>query len=90
MAAIILGWVINQRIRGRSFLRFIHIGLLLPGSVLLIQSLRQSPKTARERHRRGRCQAFSANQPPLAPPGPWELRKTSVGHMGDEWTQPGK
>jgi uncharacterized protein len=41
MAAIILGRVINQRIKGRSFLRFIHIGLLLLGTVLLVQSLTQ-------------------------------------------------
>jgi uncharacterized protein len=40
LAAIFLGRAINQRMRGRSFLRIIHLGLLLVGAVLLIQSLR--------------------------------------------------
>jgi uncharacterized membrane protein YfcA len=41
VAAIFLGRVINQRMRGRSFLRFIHIGLVMVGTVLLIQSVRR-------------------------------------------------
>ncbi len=41
MAAIFLGRAINQRLRGDSFLRSVHIGLLLVGTVLLIQSLRR-------------------------------------------------
>src|ERR1700676_3455539 len=32
LAAIFLGRAINQRLRGRSFLRFVHIGLLLIGT----------------------------------------------------------
>jgi uncharacterized protein len=41
LTAIFLGRAINQRLRGRSFLRYIHVGLLLIGTVLLIQSLRR-------------------------------------------------
>jgi uncharacterized membrane protein YfcA len=41
LAAIFLGRAINQRMRGRSFLRYIHVGLLVVGAVLLIQSLRR-------------------------------------------------
>jgi uncharacterized protein len=41
LAAIVLGRAINQRLRGRSFLWSIHIGLLLVGAVLLIQSMRR-------------------------------------------------
>jgi uncharacterized membrane protein YfcA len=40
LVAIFLGRAINQRMRGRSFLRIIHFGLLLVGAVLMIQSLR--------------------------------------------------
>jgi len=39
LAAIFLGRAINQRMRGRSFLRYIHVGLLVVGAVLLIQTL---------------------------------------------------
>jgi uncharacterized protein len=41
LAALVLGRAINQRLRGRSFLWSIHIGLLLVGAVLLIQSMRR-------------------------------------------------
>jgi uncharacterized membrane protein YfcA len=40
LAAILLGRAINQRMTGRSFLRYIHIGLLVVGAVLLIQSMK--------------------------------------------------
>src|SRR6202163_1008986 len=36
LAAIFLGRAINQRMSGGSFLRYIHVGLLLVGTVLLI------------------------------------------------------
>jgi uncharacterized protein len=39
LAAVFLGRAINQRMKGRSFLRTIHIGLILIGTVLLIQSM---------------------------------------------------
>jgi uncharacterized protein len=41
LVAIFLGRAINQRMRGHSFLRYIHVGLLLVGMVLLIQSMRR-------------------------------------------------
>jgi hypothetical protein len=41
VAAIFLGRAVNQRIKGRSFLRYIHLGLLGIGVVLLAQSLRR-------------------------------------------------
>src|SRR4051812_12564618 len=41
LAAIFLGRAINRRMSGRSFLRFIHVGLLLVGAVLLIQAMRR-------------------------------------------------
>jgi uncharacterized membrane protein YfcA len=40
LAAIVLGRAINQRLRARAFLRCIHIGLLVVGAVLLMQSAR--------------------------------------------------
>ena len=40
LAAIFLGRAINQRMRGRSFLRYIHVGLILLGTLLLMQSMR--------------------------------------------------
>ena len=40
LAAVFLGRAINQRMKRRSFLWSIHIGLLLVGAVLLIQSMR--------------------------------------------------
>ena len=41
LAAILLGRALNQRMRGRLFLRYVHIGLLVIGTMLLIQSLRK-------------------------------------------------
>jgi uncharacterized membrane protein YfcA len=41
VGAIFLGRVINRRMRGRSFFRYVHVGLLLVGAVLLLQSLRR-------------------------------------------------
>ena len=38
LAAIFLGRAINRRMKGRSFLRLVHVGLLLVGAVLLIQA----------------------------------------------------
>jgi uncharacterized membrane protein YfcA len=40
LAAIFLGRAVNKRLRGRSFLRAIHVGLLLIAAVLLLQSVR--------------------------------------------------
>jgi uncharacterized membrane protein YfcA len=40
LVAIFLGRAINQRMRGRWFLRYIHVGLLVVGTVLLVQSIR--------------------------------------------------
>lgn len=40
LAAIFLGRAINRRLEGRSFLRYVHVGLLVVGSVLLIQAMR--------------------------------------------------
>ena len=40
LAAILLGRAINRRLAGRSFLRYVHAGLLVIGAVLLAQSLR--------------------------------------------------
>ena len=42
LAAIFLGRALNRRMTGPSFLRYIHFGLLLVGTVLLIQSLLQN------------------------------------------------
>jgi len=41
LAAIFLGRAINRRLSGRSFLRYVHVGLLVVGAVLLIQSRRR-------------------------------------------------
>ena len=39
LAAIFLGRVVNQRMNGRPFLLYVHIGLVVIGAVLLIQSM---------------------------------------------------
>jgi uncharacterized protein len=39
VGAILLGRIINRRLGGRSFHRYVHVGLLLIGIMLLIQSL---------------------------------------------------
>jgi uncharacterized membrane protein YfcA len=39
LAAIFLGRVVNRRMTGRSFLLCVHVGLLVVGAVLLIQSV---------------------------------------------------
>jgi uncharacterized membrane protein YfcA len=41
LAAIFLGRALNRRMQGRSFLRYIHVGLLAVGTVLLVQSMRK-------------------------------------------------
>jgi uncharacterized protein len=38
-AAIVLGRVINQRMRGAGFFRFVYAGLIAVGSVLLVQAV---------------------------------------------------
>lgn len=38
-AAIVLGRVVNRRMNGRPFLRYVHLGLVLIGVILLVQSL---------------------------------------------------
>ena len=40
LAAIFLGRAVNRRLRRRSFLRLVHVGLLVVGAVLLIQAVR--------------------------------------------------
>src|SRR5262249_54327037 len=39
LAATVLGGMVNRRIKGDSFLRYIHIGLTLVGMGLLIQAI---------------------------------------------------
>jgi uncharacterized membrane protein YfcA len=41
LTAIFLGRAINRRLTGRAFLRYVHVGLLAVGTILLIQSLRR-------------------------------------------------
>ena len=36
-----LGRAVNRRMWGRSFLRYVHAGLLLIGAVLLVQAMRR-------------------------------------------------
>jgi uncharacterized membrane protein YfcA len=40
VAAILLGRTLNRRMKCRSFLRTVHVGLLLVATVLLIQSIK--------------------------------------------------
>jgi hypothetical protein len=41
VAAILLGRIVNRRLKGNAFLVYIHIGLIGVGVVLLIQSVWQ-------------------------------------------------
>lgn len=36
LAAIFLGRVVNQRMNGHSFLRYVHMGLIVTGAMLLM------------------------------------------------------
>ena len=38
--AILLGRVVNHRLRGETFLKYVHFGLVLIGAALLIQAIR--------------------------------------------------
>jgi uncharacterized membrane protein YfcA len=38
--AIFVGRVINRRLQGAAFLKFVHVGLILIGTTLLVQSIR--------------------------------------------------
>ena len=40
MLAIFVGRAVNRRLHGRGFLRYVHLGLLVVGALLLLQSLR--------------------------------------------------
>jgi hypothetical protein len=40
MAAILIGRALNRRLRGQLFFRFVYIGLILTGTILLLQALR--------------------------------------------------
>ena len=39
MAAIFLGRAVNRRMDGRAFLLYVHVGLIVIGVVLLVQSV---------------------------------------------------
>jgi uncharacterized membrane protein YfcA len=41
--AVWLGRIINSRLRGVSFLRYVHVGLIVTATLLLVQSLRLKP-----------------------------------------------
>lgn len=40
LPAILLGRVINHRLRGDAFLKYVHVGLVLIGAALLVQAIR--------------------------------------------------
>ncbi|MGB7556592.1 MAG: sulfite exporter TauE/SafE family protein [Candidatus Korobacteraceae bacterium] len=40
LAAVLLGRAINRRLHGRSFLMYVHVGLVVIGAVLLVQAMR--------------------------------------------------
>jgi uncharacterized membrane protein YfcA len=40
VAAIILGRVVNRRLKGPAFVRYVHAGLIVIGAVLLLQAVR--------------------------------------------------
>jgi hypothetical protein len=40
VAATLLGRVVNHRMRGDAFLKFVHVGLVLIGTTLLLQAIR--------------------------------------------------
>jgi uncharacterized membrane protein YfcA len=40
VAAIVLGRVVNRRLKGNAFLLYVHLGLILIGLALLVQSVR--------------------------------------------------
>ena len=42
LPAIFLGRMINSRLRGDSFLKYVHVGLMGIGVLLLIQAIRRS------------------------------------------------
>jgi uncharacterized protein len=39
VAAIFLGRLVNQRLKGERFLVYVHVGLVMVGATLLIQSV---------------------------------------------------
>jgi uncharacterized membrane protein YfcA len=39
LAAVLLGRALNRRMRGAAFVRYVHVGLIVVGAVLLIQSV---------------------------------------------------
>jgi hypothetical protein len=39
LAAIVLGRVVNQGMKGQSFVLYVHLGLIAVGAVLLVQSV---------------------------------------------------
>lgn len=40
LPAILLGRVVNHRLRGDAFLKYVHVGLVLTGAALLVQAIR--------------------------------------------------
>jgi hypothetical protein len=67
LAAIVLGRAINRRMKERSFLRYVHVGLLVVGEMLLIQAMRRWPRAGR----RGRT---CRNRHPIQVEGEASLR----------------
>ena len=39
LAAILIGRVINRRLHGDVFLKYVHVGLILIGAILLFQAI---------------------------------------------------
>jgi uncharacterized protein len=40
LPAILLGRIVNHRLRGEGFLKYVHVGLVLTGAALLVQAIR--------------------------------------------------
>jgi uncharacterized membrane protein YfcA len=41
LVAIVMGRAINRRMRGDAFLRYVYVGLLVTGTVLLVQAIKR-------------------------------------------------
>jgi uncharacterized protein len=40
LPAILIGRIVNHRLRGEAFLKYVHVGLVLTGAALLVQAIR--------------------------------------------------
>jgi hypothetical protein len=63
LAAIFLGRAVNRRLKGHRFLTYVHVGLIVIGTALLIQAVYRKPEAAQPADANSGPRSASASGP---------------------------